>query len=266
MTQMKLKYFSYNTFLIEHSKTKIAIDPGLNLWIGKLNSLIPKSEWPGITHIVATHGDPDHYWHIDRVAQVSQAPIICGKELVKTDGEDKLLLGPRKQGIQYSTKLGRVYTLDVGETIEVDGIKFQGLKAVHGPLVVHFLFGLIRLEFTPGPGERVGLGTIGVKITLGDKTLVNLGDTLLQKEWEGLTPDILMIPIGGRIAKNTMNEDEALEAVKLISPKLVIPCHYNEAFLWKRNCNLTDDQYFRKQVEDMGIECKLMGYGDELVF
>lgn len=38
------------------------------------------------------------------------------------------------------------------------------------------------------------------------------GDTLIQKEWEGLKPDILMIPIGGRIAKNTTNEDEALEA------------------------------------------------------
>ncbi len=42
---IKIKYFSYNTFLIEHSRTRIAIDPGLNLWIGKLNSLIPRSEW-----------------------------------------------------------------------------------------------------------------------------------------------------------------------------------------------------------------------------
>ena len=266
MTKMKIKFFSYNTFLIKQSKTKIAIDPGLNLWIGKLNSLIPKSEWPDITHIVATHGDPDHYWHIDRVAEVSQAPIICGQELVKIQGTDTLMLDPRKRGVQYSTKVDRVHTLDVGKTIEVNEIKFQGLKAVHGPLVVQFLFGLIRLEFTPGPGERVGLGTIGIKITLGDKTLVNLGDSLLQKEWEGLKSDILMIPIGGRVAKNTMDEDEALEAVKLISPKLVIPCHYNEAFFWRRNCNQTNDQYFKKQVEDMDIECKLMGYGDEIVF
>ena len=35
---MKLRYFLYNTFLIECGATKIAIDPGLNLWIGKLNS------------------------------------------------------------------------------------------------------------------------------------------------------------------------------------------------------------------------------------
>ena len=141
---IKIKYFSYNTFLIEHSNTKIAIDPGLHLWIGKLNSLIPRSEWAGITHILVTHGDPDHYWHIDRVAQSSKAPVVCGKELVKIEGDNKLLLDPRKRGVEYSTRVDKVYTLDVGETIEVDGVKIEGLKSVHGPVVVYFLFGLIR--------------------------------------------------------------------------------------------------------------------------
>jgi L-ascorbate metabolism protein UlaG (beta-lactamase superfamily) len=263
---MKIKYFSYNTFLIEDATVKIAIDPGLNLWIGKLNSLLPKSEWSGITHLLATHGDPDHYWYIDRVAQSSNAPVVCGKELVNTEGEEKLFLDPRKRGVHYSTKVGRLYTLDVGEIIEVDGVTIQGLKSVHGPVVLYFLFGLIRHETTPGPGERVGLGAIGFKITVGDTTLVNLGDSLFQKEWEGLKPDILMIPIGGRIAKNTMNEEEALEAVQLISPKLVIPCHHNEAFFWKRNCNPADGRFFKEKVEDLGIECRVMGYGDEISF
>jgi len=263
---MKLRYFLYNAFLIEDAKTKIAIDPGLNLWIGKLNSLIPKSEWSSITHILATHGDPDHCWYIDRVAQSSKAPVVCGKELVKTEVEERFLLDPRNRGIHYSTKLDRLYPLDVGETMDVDGIRIAGLKAIHGPVVVYFLFGLLRREFAPGPGERVGLGAIGFKITVGDTTLVNLGDTLIQKEWEGLNPDMLMIPIGGRIAKNTMNENEALEAVELISPKLVIPCHYNGAFFWKRNVNPADDGYFKKQVENMGIECRIMGYGDEIAF
>ena len=263
---MKLKHFLYNAFLIEDATTKIAIDPGLNLWMGRLNSLIPKSEWSNVTHILATHADPDHYWHIDRVAQSSKAPIVCGNELVKMVGKDQLLLGPRKRGIQYSTRLDRIYTLDVGQTINVDGVNIRGLKSVHGPVVVHFLFGLVRRKFAPGSGERIGMGAIGFQITVGSTLLVNLGDTLFQKEWEGLNPDILMIPIGGRIAKNTMNEDEALEAVQLISPKLVIPCHYNGAFFWKRNVNPADDQFFKKQVENMGIQCRIMGYGDEIVF
>jgi len=39
-----------------------------------------------------------------------------------------------------------------------------------------------------------------------DKSVVNLGDTVFQEEWEGLKPDVLMIPIGGRVVRNTMQE------------------------------------------------------------
>jgi hypothetical protein len=42
-----------------------------------------------------------------------------------------------------------------------------------------------------------------------------------------------------------MNKDEALEAVRLISPKLVISCHI--MFFWKKNVNPADDRYFKKQ-------------------
>jgi hypothetical protein len=98
---MRLRYFLYNAFLIEHAAAKIVIDPGLNLWIGKLNSLIPQSEWNGVTHIFATHGD----------------------------------------------------ALDVGETIDADGVNIQGLKSVHGPVVVYSVFGIVGREFASGPGK-----------------------------------------------------------------------------------------------------------------
>jgi flavorubredoxin len=45
--------------------------------------LIPKSEWKNITHIFVTHGDIDHYWHTDRVAEASNAPVICNKTTVR---------------------------------------------------------------------------------------------------------------------------------------------------------------------------------------
>jgi glyoxylase-like metal-dependent hydrolase (beta-lactamase superfamily II) len=68
---MKIKYYLYNAFIIEDEKIKIAIDPGQNLWLFKLGSLIPKSEWNSVTHLVITHGDPDHHWQSDRVAEAS---------------------------------------------------------------------------------------------------------------------------------------------------------------------------------------------------
>lgn len=261
---MRLRYFLYNAFVIEEAATKIAIDPGINLWIGKLNSLIPKVEWGDVTHVLATHGDPDHYWYVDRVARSANAPVVCGKALVKENGKERVLLDPRKRGIRYSTKLDRLYPLEVGQSVDVDGVRIEGIKTVHGPLALSFFFGLLRHEIAPGPGERIGLGSIGFKITVGGTTLVNLGDTLLQQEWEGLKADVLMIPIGGRLPKNTMNEDEALAAVELISPKLVIPCHYDGAFFWIRDGNSADVRYFKKQVESRGAECRIMGYGEEI--
>ena len=223
---MKIKHYLYNTFIIENDRIKIAVDPGQNLYLFKLGSLIPKSEWYTISHILITHGDPDHYWQANRVAETANAPIICGKNLVKTKDSKTYLVGPRSRGIKYDTPVEKVYPLDVGEVIHFEEFQVRGVKAVHGSIQLK-LFGLIKLEINPGPDERIGLGAMGFEIKFDNTVMVNLGDTLLQEDWESLNPDILMIPIGGKKIHNTMNEAEALEAVEMMSPKLVIPCHYN---------------------------------------
>ncbi len=101
---MKIKHFLYNTFLIENGKTKIAIDPGaLFFYYFRFTSLIPKSEWQDISHILVTHGDPDHYWHTDRVAKASNASVICNKTMVRNVEGKPLLLGPRDKGLAFTT-------------------------------------------------------------------------------------------------------------------------------------------------------------------
>ena len=173
-------------------------------------------------------------------------------------------MAPRGRGVKYDTHLENIYPLDVGEAVTLDDLTIEGLKAVHGPIVFK-IFGR-RIEQTPGPGERVGLGAMGFKITIDNKVLINLGDTLLQKEWTGLRPDLMMIPIGG-LGGNvwTMDVAEALEAVKLISPKKVVPCHYNASFLWVKNAAPADAGLFKHKVEKIGIECTIMKYGDEII-
>ncbi len=74
-----------------------------------------------------------------------------------------------------------------------------------------------------------------------------------------------MIPIGGRKVHNTMDEEEALEAVKMMLPKMVIPCHYDCGALLSRKLNQADADMFKREVEKMGIECNIMKYGDELI-
>lgn len=73
-----------------------------------------------------------------------------------------------------------------------------------------------------------------------------------------------MIPIGGRTNPNTMDEREAIQAVKIIQPKLVIPCHYNSPALFSKNYNPADDKMFKKEVEKMGIECVILKMGDSV--
>ncbi len=260
---MKIRHFLYNAFLIESGNNKIAIDPGQNLWVFKLGSLIPKSEWIDITHILITHGDPDHHWQSDRVAEASNGQVVCGKELAKFEDGNTLLIDPRRGGLKSWVPFERVHPLDIGESVTLDGVKVEAVKSVHGPISVPILWFNIKQQ--PGQGERTGLGSMGFKITVDGKTILNLGDSLLLKEWEGLNPDVLMLPIGG-MGNNTwtMDVSDALEAVKLISPKKVIPCHYNVSFFWIKNIVPADDQMFKREVEKMGIECSIMLYGDEI--
>jgi len=262
---MKITHYLYNTFIIETGDKKIAIDPGgLFFYFFKFTTVIPESEWESITHIFITHGDPDHFWHADRVALASDAPIICNKTMFKDIGGKTLMLGPRAKGLAFTMPVKKVHTISVDETIELDGMSITGIKATHGPMIVKL--GPLSKTFTPGPTERVGWGAIGFHIQLDGKSVVNLGDTLLhEEEWQSIkSPDILMIPIGGSVIPNTMGEKEALQAVKIMQPKLVIPCHYNSPGLFSKKYNSADDRMFKEGVEKMGIECAIFRNGDSI--
>jgi L-ascorbate metabolism protein UlaG (beta-lactamase superfamily) len=260
---MRIRHYLYNTFLIESSDIKIAIDPGQNLWILKFRTLIPKTEWDDITHVLVTHGDPDHYWQADRIAKVAGAPLIMGKPMVKIKEQKQEILNPRRGGLDFVGYDGETHTIDIEEAILLNGVRVEGIKTVHGPIEYKILWKTKR-EY-PGPGERVGWGSIGFKIEVEDKTVMNLGDSLLQEEWSELNPDVLILPIGG-LGNNTWTMDlsDALEGVRLINPELVIPCHYNVPFLWTRNVAAADDRLFKSEVEKMGTKCAIMKYGDSI--
>lgn len=256
---MKITYYLYNTFLIESANRKIAIDPGaLFLYYFRLTTLIPKSEWDSITHIFFTHGDPDHYWHADRVTEASGAVVVCNETMLKVDSGKQLMLAPRGKGLTFTTAMNNVHTITIDETVELDGITVSGIKATHGSLILKL--GPFSKTVVPGPQERIGWGAIGFSIRVDGKNVVNLGDTLLHaEEWKAISqPDVLMNPIGGKTAHNTMDEDDALEAVRIMKPARVIPCHYNCPGFFTKTYNPADDAYFQRGVEKLGAECIIM--------
>ena len=185
------------------------------------------------------------------------------EKLTKVEDGKTLLVDPRGRELTSWIPFQKVHPLDIGETVILDDVRIEAIKSVHGPISVPILW--FKINKQPGPRERTGIGSMGFKITLGGKSIVNLGDSILQTEWEGLRPEVLMLPIGG-LGNNTWTVDlsEALEAVKLIAPKKVIPCHYNVPFFWIKNMAPADGQLFKNEVEKLGIECCLMQYGDEI--
>lgn len=262
---MKIKFFGYNAFIIESQDKKIVIDPGaLFFYWFRFTTLIPKAEWHNITHIFITHGDPDHYWHADRVAKASNAPIICNKTMVRNVKGENLLLGPRDKGLAFTTAINQLHTLSVDETIKIDGMTITGIKTTHGELILKI--GPFSKIVKPGPEERIGWGAIGFDIEIDGKRIVNLGDTLLhENEWKKFNkPDVLMIPIGGKAIHNTMDVEEAVQAVKIMQPKLVIPCHYNCPAFFTRKYNPADDMMFKREVEKIGAKCVILHQGDSI--
>ena len=143
-------------------------------------------------------------------------------------------------------------------------LSITGLKATHGELTLKI--GPFSKRLKPGPEERVGWGAIGFNIQLDGKTVVNLGDTLLQtNEWQSIqSPDVLMIPIGGKVIHNTMDEEEALQAINIMHPKLVIPCHYNCPAFFTKKYNPADDKMFKKEVEKTGARCVILHKGESI--
>lgn len=262
---MIIRFYGYNTFVIESGDKKIAIDPGaLFFYWFRFTTLLPKSEWESITHILITHGDIDHYWYADRVAAVSNAPVICNKTMLGNVDGQALMLGPRDRGLAFTTQFHKLHTLSADETIEFDGISITGVNTTHGELVLKL--GPFSRTIKPGPGERIGWGAIGFDIKLDGKRIINLGDTLLlEKEWQWIDePDVLMIPIGGETVHNTMDVDQALEAVKVMRPKIVIPCHYNVPAFFTEKYNPADEVRFSREVAKSGSKCVVLDVGESI--
>jgi len=263
---LRITYYGYNGFIIEADEHKIAVDPGANLYIFDLGPVIPRKEWRDVTHVVVTHADPDHYWHADRVAAASGAPIICGSELVERREGKSYIVYPRSGKARYDTEVARVYPMNVGDAAHIDGVHFRALPAFHGDLKISLLFGLIMKTVKREPGELFAMGEMGVLMDVGGVRIANLGDSVFRPEWARMEPDILMVPIGGGAIKNTMDEADALRAVEMIRPSLVIPCHYNCGILFRKRGNPADAESFKRRVERLDIGCAVLELGESLTY
>lgn len=157
----------------------------------------PSLPVPRSADIVAlTHGHGDHIGETLRLHTTTVAINETAKMLAK-------------KGIE-------VEGMNIGGTIEVKGITFTMIPAVHS--------GGLELERT----MTYGGGACGYIIGMDGLRIYHAGDTALFSDMhligELYSPDVALLPIGGRF---TMGPQEAMMAARFIGAPLIIPIHYD---------------------------------------
>jgi L-ascorbate metabolism protein UlaG (beta-lactamase superfamily) len=182
---MRLTWLGHSCFLLE-GRRSVIIDP-----------YVPEGPITREPDLVAvTHGHDDHFGEVIRLAKKTVAITEIGKYL-------------RTKGLT-------VEIMNIGGTIEVDGVEFAMTPAVHSS-------GL----GAEGPGYYGGCAC-GFVVGMEGVRVYHAGDTALFSDMkligELYQPDVALLPMGGRF---TMGPREAMIAADYIGAETVIPMHYS---------------------------------------
>lgn len=133
-------------------------------------------------------------------------------------------------------KFKKSVTLKIGDKKNVDGINIEMISASH------------HQDSYP----------TGYIFELEGKRIAHLGDTYMDGVKKLSNIDLLLLPIGGYY---TMNIDEAIKALAVISPKLAIPMHYNTLDEIK-----ADPNEFKAKAEKKGFKVRVLRIGETMEY
>ncbi len=128
-----------------------------------------------------------------------------------------------------------------------------------------FLFGQVKMTIahhgssSPKGGQAGNAG--GFLVDVGDKRIYFAADTglfyYMNLLGEERTSDVELLPIGDN---HTVSPDSALRAVKLLTPRLVVPMHHNTADVIQQ-----DPQAFAERVKgSTQADCVVLSPGENL--
>ena len=222
---MKLTYYGHSVVQLETGENTLLIDPFIS--DNPHTDTSPDDFSPD--YIILTHAHGDHVGDTESIAKRTGATIVSSFEI----------------GNYYEAKDFKVHPMNPGGPSE-------------------FPFG--KLNFTPAwhsssfPDGTYGGMPMGVVVEAEGKRVYHAGDTALFSDMSligrgGL--DVAFLPIGSNF---TMGPDDAVEAVKLLKPKQVVPLHYNTFDPIKQ-----DPEAFKSAVEvQTDAECIVMQAGEVL--
>lgn len=222
---MKLKYFSHSAFQVTTDDgIKILIDPFLDN-----NPTSPvKSNEVSADYIILSHAHGDHLGDTFKIAN-KDTLIICVNELA-----------------DYCISKGfNAHNMHIGGGFNFPFGRVKFTIAHHGSKTSEGVYA----------GEPAG-----IILTIKDKTIYHTGDTGLFSDMKLIGEmnkiDYLLLPIGDNF---TMGITDAVKAVELVNPKIAIPMHYNTFPVIK-----ADPYEFKLKVEEKGLNCRVLTYGEEI--
>lgn len=220
----KVTWLGHATLFIEVNGTRLLIDP----FLSENPQATIKPEAAQADYILISHGHFDHVADALAIAKRTGATIISNFEICtwfNKQGHENT--HPQHIGGGFNYPFGRV----------------KLTPALHGSTL---------------PDGTSGGNPCGFLLYLEGKKIYHAADTGLFGDMrligeEGI--DLAVLPIGDNF---TMGPDDALRAVKLIQPKVVIPIHYNT---WELIAQ--DPQAWKQRVEaETQTRCVVINPGE----
>jgi L-ascorbate metabolism protein UlaG (beta-lactamase superfamily) len=206
-----IRFLGHACFEITEGDARVLIDPFLT---GNPKAAVEASEVDP-THILLTHGHPDHYGDVEDIAKRTNAQVVAIVEIANELTE---------------AGLENVSDPNLGGTVKFDWGWVKLVPAWH-------------TSTTPKGQVNTPAGML---IGVGDKVVYHLGDTALFSDLKlvahrGDAIDVALMCIGGHY---TMDRLDAVVAAEFVEAGTVIPCHYDTFPPIE-----TDAETFKSEVE-----------------